>query len=559
MLTKSRPTAPGLLFRADRSNGSSGDRTRCVTACRRRHRRQPPQAAAGNDSSSTAGQPRSSGEQWGSSFSRRRPGGSGGGAGAPVGGSLFAKQQQQQTPPQPSPPAAEQQQPQLDPALAASIRASVERAASTLDDIVREVLDELLLEEASAYLLENEQGNENDEQQQQALAQHNARLHAAARGAVVKRLEWLDGNFLAALNAALSTPTAMGTPELGMLLGAVRAEVLDLVGARLPPPVRVLNAALQHARRAGRRGIIATALAGGGGDVPAASLDELGAAVAQLVDDMEEQQVVANRALLARLVLLREELRERAAAEEAGADFLTATAAGAGAAGAAAMAGKASGSGATFFGFHRANLPARCAAFAKSLLSSGDRTQRLGLLTRAFEEDWLAERPAPAPAPAPAGATISSSDVAATSAEQQQGKRSGMRDVRLPPAGDEQQQGEEEAPDAVRPGRFLATLAAMRNELEGRLVGAGLQDEEGAGTLTLLRRLEDVRLESLAALDRLQRGLGAGGVSGGGGGGVMTVAGDTDEGELDYELELTAQYAGVPSSGGAAAAAGAEN
>jgi hypothetical protein len=46
---------------------------------------------------------------------------------------------------------------------------------------------------------------------------------------VVKRLEWLDSNFLAALNAFLSVPGVRGDPQLSELLSAIRQETLQLV------------------------------------------------------------------------------------------------------------------------------------------------------------------------------------------------------------------------------------------------------------------------------------------------------------------------------------------
>lgn len=54
-------------------------------------------------------------------------------------------------------------------------------------------------------------------------------LLQAARGAVVKRLEWLDSNFLAALNAYLTLPSVQADDDLLALLTAIRHEVLDLV------------------------------------------------------------------------------------------------------------------------------------------------------------------------------------------------------------------------------------------------------------------------------------------------------------------------------------------
>jgi hypothetical protein len=50
----------------------------------------------------------------------------------------------------------------------------------------------------------------------------------------VKRLEWLDSNFLAAVNAFLAVPGVRDNPELAALLGAIRTETLTLVGLGLP-------------------------------------------------------------------------------------------------------------------------------------------------------------------------------------------------------------------------------------------------------------------------------------------------------------------------------------
>lgn len=105
-------------------------------------------------------------------------------------------------------------------------------------------------------------------------------------------------------------------------------------------------------------------------------------------------QVVADRVLLARLVLIREELRalaERQSAQQfwelndsdgsAAAGPAAGPAAEAGAAGADSSSAGSSSSQ-PFFAFHRSNLPARCAAFLKNLLTVQDVTTRLGLLTK---------------------------------------------------------------------------------------------------------------------------------------------------------------------------------
>jgi hypothetical protein len=77
--------------------------------------------------------------------------------------------------------------------------------------------------------------------------------------------------------------------------GAARLTALPLsllqVSARLPPPVQVLNTALSHSSRAQREAVVQQALGGGKGDIPGTTLDAVGAAAHQLIDDMEDQQV----------------------------------------------------------------------------------------------------------------------------------------------------------------------------------------------------------------------------------------------------------------------------
>lgn len=105
-------------------------------------------------------------------------------------------------------------------------------------------------------------------------------------------------------------------------------------------------------------------------------------------------QVVADRVLLARLVLIREELRDLAQRQSAQffwqpdgstaqADMAAAATADSSSNGSSAGSSVGgSSSSQPFFAFHRSNLPARCAAFLKNLLTVQDRNQRLGLLAK---------------------------------------------------------------------------------------------------------------------------------------------------------------------------------
>jgi len=176
----------------------------------------------------------------------------------------------------------------------------------------------------------------------------------AVRGAVARRLEWLDANFLAAINGYMAAAAKLGNQQLVDLLVTLREEVLAQVrsgggiGAgrrrcfgvcwlraaraeaiqhafavepqaarspplsltpiqlepihpyptrrkqvtlRMPPSVRVLDAALQHDGISLRLKVLRTALAGGKGDVPAVDMESLSATANQFVDDMEDQEV----------------------------------------------------------------------------------------------------------------------------------------------------------------------------------------------------------------------------------------------------------------------------
>jgi hypothetical protein len=113
-----------------------------------------------------------------------------------------------------------------------AVRRGVERAAEVLDDIVEEVGREVFASEAAAYVT----GEAPD-----------VPLADAARGAIAKRLEWLDESFLAALGAYSEVAARAGNEPLVELLALLRGEVLAQVGAeggaegasgRPPPPCR---------------------------------------------------------------------------------------------------------------------------------------------------------------------------------------------------------------------------------------------------------------------------------------------------------------------------------
>lgn len=100
-------------------------------------------------------------------------------------------------------------------AEAEAIRANVDRAAQTLNEILEEVSNALFVSEATAML--------SSEAPEISQAE-------ALRSAVATRLEWLDANFLAALNAYCQAAQAQGDEVLMSMLVGLREEVLRQVG-----------------------------------------------------------------------------------------------------------------------------------------------------------------------------------------------------------------------------------------------------------------------------------------------------------------------------------------
>ncbi|GIL68488.1 hypothetical protein Vafri_21758 [Volvox africanus] len=344
----------------------------------------------------------------------------------------------------------------------AEISANVERAAAMVGEIVNEVTREMFISEAVAYIQE-------DRSDQTELT--------AVRDAVARRLDFLDANFLTTLSGFIRACEQRGDAHLNRLLTAIREEVLRQVAGRMPSAAQVLDLALRHADKDERVGVLRAAAAAdraavdgaaaAGSGVPAADLDTLAATASKFIDEMEEQPEIPDRRLLARLVLLREEVRllREEARFNAGAEQPIEPV--------------------------RSNVPQRCAAFLKELVAVSDPLRRVGLLAAAFERDWDGAAPKQKPQ-------------TAFHANQ---------------------------PDGVRPGRFLATLQSMVVQLQvvDEAAGAGTGrggdgtaanstgDKGGAGgnianggNAAVIARLEAIRSEAMAVLDRMHAAGGAG-------------------------------------------------
>jgi hypothetical protein len=122
-------------------------------------------------------------------------------------------------------------------------------------------------------------------------------------------------------------------------------------------------------------------------------------------------------------------------------------------------------------------VPQRCIAFLKELIKVTDPARRAGLMQQAFAEDWTGSA-------GRSNAERKEAEQAAWEA-QQAGKLGGG--------------GGKKGVDYIRPGRFMGTLHAMIAEMER----SGAAEGEGGGAV--LRRLDDIKLEAMAVLDRMQR------------------------------------------------------
>lgn len=332
----------------------------------------------------------------------------------------------------------------------AFIKGGVEKAAVVLDEMLEEIMKELFADSATRYISASDPSEGLTEEE-------------ACRSAVVRRIEFLDANFLGALTGYIDmlkkSKGDEGQDGMLSLLEGIRTQVLYQVALRLPPAAGVLNRVLAHEEKDARLAVLREAMEGGKGDIPGSDFESLSAAATQFIDDMEDAEVVIDRRLLARLCLVREEVRwiadersftsgetiglkkERSKDDNGDED---------------------GGEGEEEDGPRpvlRTNVPQRPAAFINQLVSVPDPTMRVALISRAFCEDWDGAAPR---------------QKAQTAAQKDQ-------------------------PDYVRPGRFMAALTLMMSRIEQE----GLEEAKRG---SLVKRMADIQLEAINILDRMQRG-----------------------------------------------------
>lgn len=107
----------------------------------------------------------------------------------------------------------------------------LEGSTAAVDEIVRQVTRELLVESAATYLTE-ESTRPND-------------VSTIIRSAVESRLDSLNTTFLPVLDSYIEALESRDERDiLGVLLG-IRIETLKLLSERMPPEIQVLQLALE--------------------------------------------------------------------------------------------------------------------------------------------------------------------------------------------------------------------------------------------------------------------------------------------------------------------------
>lgn len=295
-----------------------------------------------------------------------------------------------------------------------------------VNDLMRDLQREVFVDSAVEEIMARQGGAEGG-----AADSADAAEAAAAARVAAAAGDDVDEAVLVALGIAAACAADAGDALSARRLAGLRAALVDAAAALLPPEARVLDAAARAEDGAGRRAVVERALGvvNGGGDAAAASSDlplvgagALYAAACHLVDDVESRTVVPDAALLARLVLARDDVRSLAASgalpASSAADVVAAATA------------------------HGGALHSGAAALVRALVAAPARGERLALLRDALTGD--AEREA-------AGG---GGDAAAAAAAQL----------------------------APRPGRVLAALGALRAALAARgdAARAALLDDASA-------------------------------------------------------------------------------
>jgi len=200
---------------------------------------------------------------------------------------------------------------------------NVERAAQLLDQIIKETVEAIFVEEAVEEVIP---GDDDDDVKIANGASkdlnEDAQIgkppvvdkEAVLRGVILKHLDEFDGSFLAAISAYVQVAEASGDFGLLSMLAAIRDEVIAAVSGEMQPEIQVVQLVARLADKEDRLEVLRAAHRGGGKaageNVPGAKIENVENAAARLCDEMESSEHVPNWQLLYQLLLTRETSRQ---------------------------------------------------------------------------------------------------------------------------------------------------------------------------------------------------------------------------------------------------------
>lgn len=206
----------------------------------------------------------------------------------------------------------------------AQVLQQVEASARLVEQLMGDISRDIFVGAAASYVTES--------------ADAEGSPAAVVREAVGRRLDELDSSFLTTLDAYIQGAADKDAHDVAEVLLMVRDEVLRHLATRLPPEMQLLDAALGAADSKARMALLRTyarlsadelspdaqqqscvpTSSGAASSSSSASsstslhclASDLEAAASQLISDMELMLAVPDRRLLAKLVLLREEVQQ---------------------------------------------------------------------------------------------------------------------------------------------------------------------------------------------------------------------------------------------------------
>ncbi|CAG9461801.1 unnamed protein product [Pedinophyceae sp. YPF-701] len=332
---------------------------------------------------------------------------------------------------------AREDKPAVDPETERNLQA----AKVVIDDILKEVCQTMFVSEAVADVTGDAP---------------ETTLQEAVREAVDKRFHELDEAFLAALNAFIAAMDPEKEKDVVDILVVLRSEVLNRVTKSLPAALQILEKLLTEPSQEARRKLLVAAghkeRGGGGGDadVLASNMPSIAASASQFIEDMEEREEIPQRQLLAQLCIAREDVIavDMQLSAESGSQALSVV--------------------------RRRQVPQREMTFITRLLASDELTRKTSLY-RAFSEDW--EEAAPR--------ETDDADARLRELEEKLRRKKRGEAEKLPP-------------DVVRPGRFMATLRSVQEEIRTKVAEEGGEEVEAA-----MGRVETLLEEAMWALQEL--------------------------------------------------------